>query len=125
MRYYDTIPAANKYEVVQNTLSLYKKDLSAIDSIVGMGYGGVYLAAYAAMTMEKELLIYDYDKDNTDIQLQSGSVAFFDDFISTGKSILKAYGSMLIQNKSLAIVMYAKEHVHNLPFDIKVRCFVE
>lgn len=121
--YYETLPAANTYELIEYVFSRRKDCFINYDVYVGIGYGGVFFSMFAAMKMKKRLYVY-YDNGSAEgtpinISFNTQDVLLFDDFISTGGSIMRAVREGKIE-KYKGIVLYAKNGfgTNNSTFEI-------
>lgn len=109
--YYETLPAANTYELIKNVLLKKRSEFKEYDTFVGVGYGGIFFSIFAAMKFKKKLLIFYDDCSSGETSLyevfQTDNVLFFDDFISTGGSIMKAVQKGKVE-KYKCLILYGK-----------------
>jgi len=118
--YYETLPAANTYKLIQNVVYKNYIELSKGDAYVGIGYGGVYFAIYASMIYKRDLYIFYDEYDEQTYSLPDTQVIFFDDFVSTSKSIKNAVYKLGVHMYK-SIILYAKKNI-DLDGDIYQIC---
>lgn len=111
--YYETLPAANTYKLIESILLKKESEFTKYDTFVGVGYGGIFFSIFAAMKMKKRLLIF-YDNccaENVSLHksFYTNNALFFDDFISTGGSVMKAVKEGKFE-KYKCIILYAKSN---------------
>lgn len=121
--YYETLPAANTYELIENILLNKKSKFTKYDTFIGVGYGGIFFSVFAAMKFKKRLLVF-YDNcyvENISFHepFQNSNVLVFDDFISTGESVMKAVNGGKFE-KYKCIILYAKSNfnINNNVYEI-------
>lgn len=123
--YYETLPAANTYGAVRTVVEEFYTKIQKYNTAVGIGYGGVYLGVCASLALQKELLVFDSDSMREPSLINRQSAVFFDDYISTGKSIKQAYQSLNCTAHCSAIIMYAREKCKLLEPEINIACLLK
>lgn len=87
-RYWETLPAANRFRVARNlsTIDDYRRE------IVGVGYGGAYLAAVVALTKGRQPFVVDPSTEG--YQALDRPALIIDDFVTTGASFARTLATM-------------------------------
>ena len=94
--YWETLPAANRFRVARN-LDVTDSDASRI---VGVGYGGSYIATIVALTSGRQPFVVDPSVSGS--ETLDGPAIVFDDFVTTGASFTRALAAVPFRVRSVS-----------------------
>ena len=106
--YYDTLPAANSFELVANLSQQILEELRQYDSIIGMAFGGIFFGVSAALLAKtRPCMMLHSAGSKASIVQSSGKVMLVDDFVGTGAYFRQSVRSLRVQSGEFrALTLY-------------------
>ncbi len=86
-RYYETIPAASRFDVACALWQRHGAALSAGSQPIGVAYGGTYLAVVAALLAGRCPTIWDPTDDTLPRESLTGPLMLVEDYVTSGRTV--------------------------------------
>ena len=122
--YYETLEAAFTYPAVSTAVNDSFEYLNNSELLVGIGFGGIYLASYASFaTGIPCVYIFPNCVNSFDVDYQTSltEITFLDDFVSTGRSYFKAVKGLSKNSKKNKLYsLFSLNTSNNIEFEHRV-----